>query len=332
MTSSVRLAAGVTLAFMLTATSAFAAPRVVASIKPIHSIAASLMQGTGEPELLLDAAVSEHTAQLKPSQVEALQNADLILVVGDNLEAFFRKALENPEIAGKRTLKLAEAPGVRTLPVREGGVWEAHQHGEGDGDHDHDHDHDEDHATGSEPAGHEHEHEHEGPDPHVWMDPENAKAIAAAIAAELSRQDPANAAVYAANRKAFDERMDKLSKAIETEVAPVRDRRFIVFHDAYQYFENRFGLAAAGSITLNPESTPGAKRLSEIHRRIADTGSVCVFAEPQFEAKYVQTVVEGTAARTAVLDGLGAGIAAGPAAYEEMMKAFTADLTQCLRG
>jgi len=323
MVLSARLAAGLTFAFMLTTSSALAAPRVVASIKPIHSIAASVMQGVGEPELLLDAAVSEHTATLKPSQVEALQNADLIVVVGDNLEAFFRKALENPEIAGKRALKLAEASGVKTLPVREGGVWEAHHHGEGEGDHDHD-----------EAAGeaHEHEHEHEGPDPHVWMDPENAKAIAAAIAAELSKQDPQNAATYAANEKAFDAQMDALSKVIATELAPVKDKRFIVFHDAYQYFENRFGLAAAGSITLNPEATPGAKRLSDIHHRIEDTGSVCVFAEPQFEAKYVQTVVEGTKARTGTLDGLGARVKPGPAAYEEMMKAFTADLTQCLEG
>jgi zinc transport system substrate-binding protein len=126
--------------------------------------------------------------------------------------------------------------------------------------------------------------------------------------------------------------MDGLSKAIEAEVAPVKDKRFIVFHDAYQYFENRFGLAAAGSITLNPEATPGAKRLSEIHHRIEDTGSVCVFAEPQFEAKYVQTVVEGTKARTDVLDGLGARVKAGPQAYEAMMKTFTDDLTRCLKG
>ncbi|MBL8894585.1 MAG: zinc ABC transporter substrate-binding protein ZnuA [Rhizobiales bacterium] len=321
MNLALRLAAGTALALALMASAAGAAPRVVASIKPIHSIAASIMKGAGEPELLLDAAVSEHTAQLKPSQVEALQNADLILVVGDNLEAFFRKALENPEIAGKRTLTVAEAPGVKTLPVREGGLWEPHHHEEAEGDGDHDHD-----------AEEAQEHEHEGPDPHVWMDPENAKAMAAAIAAELSKQDPQNAATYTANVKAFDDEMDALSKAIETEIAPVREKRFIVFHDAYQYFENRFGLAAAGSITLNPEATPGAKRLSEIHHRIEDTGSVCVFAEPQFESKYVETVVEGTKARTGVLDGLGAKMKPGPAAYAGMMKALTDELTQCLKG
>jgi len=324
MSKPIRLAAGVTLAAILTATTALAAPRVVASIKPIHAIAASVMQGAGEPELLLDAAVSEHTATLKPSQVEALQNADLILVVGDNLEAFFRKALENPEIAGKRTLKLAETAGVKTLPVREGGVWEPHHH-EGDGDDDHDHDA---HAGAEEG----HAHEHEGPDPHVWMDPENAKAIAAAIAAELSKEDPQNAATYAANAKRFDTEMDALAQDIAAKVAAVKDKRYIVFHDAYQYFENRFGLSPAGSITLNPEAMPGAKRLSEIHHRIADTGSVCVFAEPQFESKYVQTVVEGTSARTGVLDGLGAGVKPGPEAYEDMMQAFVGDLTQCLKG
>ena len=315
---------GAALALTLMASSAIAAPRVVASIKPIHSIAASIMKGAGEPELLLDAAVSEHTAQLKPSQVEALQNADLILVVGDNLEAFFRKALENPEIAGKRTLTLAEAPGVKTLPVREGGLWEPHHDEEAEGDGDHD-------AEAGAESG-EHDHDHEGPDPHVWMDPENAKAMAAAIAAELSKEDPQNAATYAANLTAFDGEMDALSQAIETEIAPVKDRRFIVFHDAYQYFENRFGLSAAGSITLNPEATPGAKRLSEIHHRIDDTESVCVFAEPQFESKYVETVVEGTKARTGVLDGLGAKMKPGPAAYTGMMKALTDELTQCLKG
>jgi zinc transport system substrate-binding protein len=309
---------------MLTATASLAAPRVVASIKPIHAIAASVMQGAGEPELLLDAAVSEHTAQLKPSQVAALQNADLIIVVGDNLEAFFRKALENPEIAGKRALELAEAPGVKTLPLREGGVWEAHNHDEAEGDGDHDHE-----AT---PEAHEHEHEHEGPDPHIWMDPENAKAIAATIAAELSTQDPANANLYAANAKQFETRMDALSQEIATEIAAVKDKRYIVFHDAYQYFENRFGLSPAGSITLNPEVTPGAKRLGDIHHRIDDTASVCVFAEPQFESKYVETVVEGTTARTGVLDGLGAKVTAGPDAYEAMIKAFAGDLTRCLKG
>jgi zinc transport system substrate-binding protein len=324
MLQSLRLAAGVTFAVTLSATASLAAPRVVASIKPIHSIAASVMQGAGEPELLLDAAVSEHTAQLKPSQVAALQNADLIIVVGDNLEAFFRKALENPEIARKRALELAEAPGVKTLPVREGGVWEAHHHEEAEGDSDHDHE-----AT---TEAHEHEDEHEGPDPHIWMDPENAKAIAAAIAAELAAQDPVNANLFAANAKRFETRMDALSQSIATAIAPVKDKRYIVFHDAYQYFENRFGLSPAGSITLNPEVTPGAKRLGEIHHRIDETASVCVFAEPQFESKYVEPVVEGTTARTGILDGLGAKVTPGPEAYEAMMKAFAGDLTRCLKG
>jgi zinc transport system substrate-binding protein len=275
---------------------------------------------------------------LKPSQVEALQNADLI-VVGDNLEAFFRKALENPEIAAKRKLELAEAQGVKTLPVREGGVWEAHHHEEAEGDSDHDHDHEGEAGKTAEhehehehEREHEHEHDHEGPDPHIWMDPENAKAIAAAIAAELSAQDPANAGIYAANAKAFDARMDTLSQDITTEIAPVKDKRYIVFHDAYQYLENRFGLSPAGSITLNPEVTPGAKRLGEIHHRIEDTASVCVFAEPQFESKYVETVVEGTKARTGVLDGLGAKEKPGPEAYEAMMKTLVGDLTRCLKG
>jgi zinc transport system substrate-binding protein len=294
--------------------STLAAPRVVATIKPIHSIAANVMAGVAEPHLLLDAAVSEHTAQLTPSQVEAMQNADLIVVVGENLEAFLHRALENPEIAQKKLFEAGELPGLKLLPVRNGGLWEPHHH-EGEASEDDDHDH-----------------EHAGNDPHIWMDPENVKLIANALAKTLGDIDKENAAKYQANAEKFATELDELSAETAEAVRPVRDRRYIVFHDAYQYFETRFGTSPAGSITVNPEVTPGAKRIKEIHDRIAETNAVCVFAEPQFEAKYVKTVIEGTNAKASVLDGLGAKEPAGTQAYAGMMHKFVTALTRCLKG
>lgn len=288
-----------------------AAPRVVATIKPIHSIAASVMAGVAEPELLLNAAVSEHTAQLTPSQVEAMQNADLIVAVGENLEAFLHKALENPEIGQKKIFEAAEVPGVKALPARDGGLWEPHSDGDAEQGHDHD---------------------HGGNDPHIWMDPENAKAVALALATTLGDLDSANAAKYQENAAKFAASLDALSAEVTRQIAPVQDKRYIVFHDAYQYFETRFGMNPAGSVTINPEVTPGAKRLKEIRDRITETNAVCVFAEPQFEPKYVETVTEGTTAKTAVLDGLGAQQPEGPGAYAAMMRGFVNALTTCLKG
>jgi zinc transport system substrate-binding protein len=317
MTAIARLALSAAFACWL-APSCLAAPKVVVTIKPLHSIAATVMAGVAEPHLLLDAAVSEHTAQLTPSQVAAMQDADLIVVVGENLEAFLARALANPEIAQKKLLEAGELPGLTLLKARSGGPWEAHHH-----------DATEEAAVGQD---HDHDHEHGGNDPHVWMDPENAKVISNALAATLAGLDPENAARYQANADQFDAGLDRLSAEITDQVKPVRDRRYIVFHDAYQYFENRFGLDPAGSITVNPEVAPGARRIKEIHDRIAQTGAVCVFAEPQFESKYVETVIEGTKARASVLDGLGAEEPAGSEAYAGMMHKFVTALTQCLQG
>lgn len=315
MPATARFALACLFATALSATS-LAAPRVVATIKPIHSIAANVMAGIAEPELLLDAAVSEHTAQLTPSQVEAMQNADLIVVVGENLEAFLHKALENPEIGQRKLFAAGGVPGIKILPARSGGLWEPHHDG-GEAEDAH--------------AEEGHDHDHGGNDPHIWMDPDNAKVIARELARTLAGLDAANAAKYEANAAKFGASLDALSAEITAEVAPLRDRRYIVFHDAYQYFEARFGLSPAGSITVNPETTPGAKRLKEIHDRIVATDAVCVFAEPQFESKYVDTVIEGTTARAAVLDGLGAKEPKGPQAYAGMMHKFVTALTGCLK-
>lgn len=290
-------------------------PQVVASVKPLHSLTAAVMAGVGEPHLLVRGAASPHAFALKPSDARALDRADLIVWVGPGLEAFLAKPVQ--ALGGRaRSLPLLEAPGVRTLPGRAGGAWE-------DG---HDHDHD----------GHDHghdDHDHDSPpDGHIWLDPRNAQAIVAHVADALTALDPANAATYRANAERTRAALAELDREVAARLAPVRGRPFVVFHDAYHYLEDRYGLAAAGAITVSPELRPSASRLRELRARIRELGAACVFAEPQFEPALVRTVAEGTGARTGVLDPEGATLPDGPDLYFALLR-FNADaLAGCLGG
>jgi zinc transport system substrate-binding protein len=250
---------------------------------------------------------------LKPSDARALQAAQVVVWVGEGLEAFLEAPLET--LAGEAAVvELAEAPGLTRLPYREGGAWEEHT----------------EEAEESHEDGHDDEHGHEGIDMHLWLDPANAKVMVAAIAAALTAADPDNAALYQANAEGTALKLDALTQEIAADLAPVKDVPFVVFHDAFQYLDTAFGLNNVGSITVNPEQPPGAARLAEIHATIAATGARCVFAEPQFEPRLVQVVIEGTAAKTATLDPLGAAIPDGPDLYFTLMRENAAALKACL--
>ncbi|MBC2859212.1 zinc ABC transporter substrate-binding protein ZnuA [Stappia sp. 28M-7] len=341
-------------ASLLVATSAagHAAPKVVASIKPVHSLVASVMQGIGEPQLIIEGAGSPHTYSLRPSQARALQDADLIFWIGHELEAFLEKPVETIG-TGAKSVELIDAHGLVKLPFREGGAFEAHDHGDHGGEHggehghaDHDedkhddhagHDHDEKHET-AEAHGHDHGdadghgHAHGAFDAHIWLDPENAKAMVNEIAEALSEADPENAAAYEANAAKTVERIETMRADIDARLTPLRGKGFIVFHDGYQYFEKRFDVTASGSITVSPEVMPGAERVAEIKARIGELGATCVFAEPQFEPKLIQVVTEGTAARSGVLDPLGAELADGPDLYFGLIDGLASSMEQCLGG
>lgn len=298
-------------ATLLTAGPALAAPRVVASVVPVQSIVAAVMGDTGTPELLLKGSMSEHRAVFTPSQIAALGDADLVFIVGHGLEAKLAQISGSDAVNGKTFIELSDAPGIARLPIREGGAWEPDTDG---------HDHGDTHAA-------------EGVltfDPHIWLDPENAKAMAREVAADLAKADPANAATYAANEKAFALEIDKTSAAIAAELAPVKDRPFIVFHDAYHYFEKRFGLSGVGSISDVSAQAPSAERLAEVRDKIAAAHAACVFREPQFDDRVVQTVIEGTGAREGVLDPLGASLAPGPEAYPQLLRNLSKALKDCL--
>lgn len=316
-----------TAALFLSPTLALAAPQVVVSIKPIHSLVAAVMQGVGEPSLIVEGAASPHTYSLKPSNARALENADVVFWVGPGLEAFLEKPLD--ALAGEaKVVELEDAPGLVRLPFREGGAFEAHddgdEHAEGEDHAGHD-----EHAA-DEHAGEDHDHEHGGFDMHLWLDPMNAKAMAAQIEATLVAADPANAARYKANGIALAAEIDALDKEIASTVVPVLDKPFVVFHDAYQYFEKRYDIRIAGSITVSPETMPGAERIAEIHAKVKDLKAACVFAEPQFEPKLISVVTEGTDAKSGVLDPEGGALDAGPALYPALMRNLAKSLADCL--
>ncbi|MEK1930787.1 MAG: zinc ABC transporter substrate-binding protein [Pararhizobium sp.] len=308
---------------MLLATGAAHAevPNVVVSIKPIHSLVASIMQGVGEPALIVEGAASPHTYSMKPSNASALENANIVFWIGHGLEAFLEKPLESLG-SGAKIVELDGAPGLEKLKFREGGAFEPHDDG----------DEHEASAEGAEAHAHEEGHHHdEGEfDMHLWLDPANAKTMAAEIEKTLAEADPDNAAAYKANLDALSTRLDTLDKTLVETVAPIKDRPFIVFHDAYQYFEHRYHVKVAGSITVSPETLPGAERLTEIHDKIVELGATCVFAEPQFEPKLVNVVLEGTPAKSGTLDPEAATLDAGPDLYFQLMEGIGTSLKTCL--
>lgn len=332
---------------LLSSPVAAAGPNVVASIKPVHSLVASIMQGVGEPALIVEGAASPHTYNMKPSNAAALQAAKVVFWVGPGLEAFLDKPLDALS-GGAKVVELSEAPGLKKLKFREGGAFEAHDHGHeghdgeaGHGEEGHKHTEGEaehDHAAAPEAAAahdqdhaHEgHDHDHDGFDMHLWLDPQNARAMAAAIEKTLAEADPDNAATYKANLDKLGERLDALDKSLVETVAPVKDKPFIVFHDAYQYFEHRYQVRVAGSITVSPEVLPGAERLSQIHAKIKELGATCVFAEPQFEPKLINVVIEGTPAKSGTLDPEAATLDAGPDLYFQLMEGIGTSLKTCL--
>lgn len=299
-----------------TASSALTAPRVVASIMPIHSLVAGVMQGVGEPELLLSGQNSEHTAALTPRQLESLIAADLVFMVGEGLETKLVQLDGSEAVGGRHFTALATAPGVTTLLIRAGGTWEAHDH---------------DHEAGN--SGGEADHDHgiaASFDPHVWLDPANAKAMVAAIAHDLAAADPAHAAAYSANATAMESQLDDLKASLAARLAYVQDRPFIVFHDAYHYFEQAFDLSGVGSISNIAGTAASAQRLKEITQRIRYTDARCIFREPQFPERAVTAISADAGIKVGVLDALGATLSPGPQAYASLLDGLADNLIACL--
>ena len=277
-----------------------AAPVVLATIKPVHSLVAAVMAGTGTPELLIQGAQSEHSYALKPSDAEKIARATLVFEIGPNLETYLTRPLAT--LTHAEVVVLERAPGVRLLLARRGGLWE----------------------DGNDPD--------DGPtDPHIWLDPENAIAMTKKIAAALAAADPTHARIFASNRDRTIRILTDMEKALGAKLAPLKGRGYLVFHDAYHYFESRFGLAPAGAVTVAPDRPVGPRRIEHLRGAVLGGRIECVFREPQFSPRLIDTLVEGTSVRTGVLDPLGAELVPGPALYPELMRNLGTSLHTCLK-
>ena len=301
---------GVMLASLLLGTlPSFAAPNVVVTIKPVHSLAAAILEVVTEPKLLLQGASSPHTYALKPSDAEALAGADAIVLVSRSLEVFLEKAIATlPKNA--RLIDLEMTPGLTLLPVREQGGFLQ--------------------AASEEDEGADEHHHHGHIDVHFWLDPLNAIRIATSLAQQFAEMDPQHATQYQTNMQMLNAKLAALDAELKARFAGFSSKPFIVFHDVTQYLEKRYGLHSLGAVTLSPERPPGAKRLSEIRDKIKKTKAVCLFSEPQFPPKLVDMLTEGTQAKRGILDEIGAAIPAGPDQYSELLRMDAENLTACL--
>ena len=337
------------LSLLTSFSSANAETKVVASIKPIHSLASYLMDGVGKPDLIVDGYASPHGFALKPSHAKMLQEADIVFWVGEDLENFLEKPLGS--IAKKaEKIELLEIKGLTKLKFRERNIFEEHDdHGhddhakkeddhddhdkEGHKEDDHDkeghdeHGHDDDHKKeGHDEHGHE-GHAHGEYDPHIWLDPMNAKVILSEMAEHLIENDPKNEAKYKANLKKAHKDLDKLTKKVKSELN--KDFKSIVFHDAYQYFEERFGINILGAFTVNTDVMPGAEQLAEIREVIEHDKVSCIFSEPQFNPDIIKAVAKDTNVATGVIDPLGATLNPGKDLYFDLISNMSKSFKGC---
>ena len=333
-----------TLSLLTFFSPANAETKVVASIKPIHSLASYLMDGVSKPGLIVDGYASPHGFAMKPSHAKMLQEADLIFWVGEDLESFLEKPLKS--IAKKaEKIELMEIKGLNKLKFRERNIFDGHDdHGHDDGHKEDDHD---DHAKKEDDHGHDDEHkedghddehkedghdDHEGHahgeyDPHIWLDPSNAKVILKEMAEHLIEKDQKNASIYKSNLKKALKDLDKLTKNVKSDLN--KDFKSIVFHDAYQYFEKRFDVNIMGAFTVNTDVMPGAEQLSEIREIIEHDKVSCVFSEPQFNPDIINAVAKDMNISTGVLDPLGATLNPGKDLYFDLIKNMSKSFKGC---
>ncbi|MDB9759539.1 zinc ABC transporter substrate-binding protein [Candidatus Pelagibacter sp.] len=295
--------------------------KVVTSIKPIHSLASYIMDGVGSPGLIVDGYNSPHSFQLKPSHAKMLEQADIIFWIGEDLENFLEKPLAT--IAKKaEKIELLEIKGIKKLKFRERNIFEEHD------DHGHDakkeeHD-DDDHGHDAKKEEHDDhdDHGHGEYDPHIWLDPINAKVILSEITEHLIENDSKNASTYKSNLAKAISEIDKLIIDVITETNT--DLSYVVFHDAYQYYENRFNVNILGAMTVNPDLMPGAEQIHEIHEVIEHDNVSCILSEPQFNPDIIKSIAKDTNVKTGVLDPLGANLKPGKDLYFDLIRNMSA--------
>jgi len=300
----------IVLTFLIS--SANAEVKVVTSIKPIHSLVSYIMDGVGTPDVIVDGYNSPHNFSLKPSHAKMLENADLVIWIGEDLETFLEKSLNT--IAKKaKHIEVLDIKGIKKLEFRKKNIFEKHDNHKEHDDH-------------KEKSSHE-SHAHGEHDPHVWLDPINAKLIIKEITKKLVQLDSKNSSIYKSNSKKALAKMDVLVKEIKNDLN--KDLRFVVFHDAYQYFENRFGIQVLGALTLNTDVMPGAEQLSKIREVIEHEKVNCLFSEPQFNPAIIKSIAKDTNVKIGILDPLGAKLDKSKSLYFNLLKDMSSSFKGC---
>ena len=311
--------------------------KVVTSIKPIHSLVSYIMEGVGSPDLIVDGYNSPHGFSLKPSHAKMLQEADIVIYVGEGLEEFLEKPLESL-VQNAVKFELLKQSGMKKLKFRERNIFEGHDdhddHGHGKkkkDDHDDHDDHDHDKKAKKDDHddhGHDdHGHGHGEFDPHIWLDPMNAKTIVKKVTNQLSKLDKENSSIYKSNSKKALKEIDQLIKQVKSDIN--NDAKVVVFHDAYQYFEKRFDVNIIGALTVNTDVSPGAEQLAEIREVIEHEKATCVLSEPQFNPDIVKTIANDTNINMGVLDPLGATLDKGKTLYFNLISNISSSLKNC---
>jgi zinc transport system substrate-binding protein len=283
---------------------------VATDIPPIHSLVSQVMGELGTPKLIVPPGTSPHGYAMRPSEARALQAADVVFWMGQDLTAWFGRAIK-ALAANATTVALSESKDLIRHPYRTTNAFDTHTHDEGENEQK-----DDDLAK---------------IDPHLWLDPDNALIFLDVIATTLARLDASHADTYLNNAARAKAALEALKLELTATVQPIRGRPFIVFHDAYHYFEHRFDVEAAGSVSIADASNPGPARIAAIRGKIQTLGATCVFSEPQFEPRIIATVIEKTAARSGILDPVGAALKPGPNQYSQLLRHLAHNLLTCLR-
>nr|WP_249186688.1 zinc ABC transporter substrate-binding protein ZnuA [Pseudomonas sp. KB-10] len=297
--------------------SAQAEVRVLTSIKPLQLIAAAVQDGVGEPEVLLPPGASPHHYALRPSDVRRVREADLLYWIGPDMEAFLPRVLSSRD---KPQVAVQELPGMTLRHF--GDSHDEHDH--------HEEGHDHQHAHAADGLGHDHDHRPGSLDAHLWLAADNAKVIAARMAADLTKLDAANAARYAANLQAFEARLDALDGRIRPQLAALQGKPYFVFHEAFDYFEAAYGLKHAGVFSVLTEVQPGARHVAAMRERLQQTGPSCVFSEPPLRPRLAETLTAGLPVQLAELDALGGTLPVNASGYEQLLENLAAGLNECL--
>ena len=298
-------------AILMSSTAMADVPSVAVDIAPVHSLVARVMRSVGEPNLIIPTNASPHRYNLRPSEAKALQDANLVFWMGEGLAPWMENALDSLA-SNAKIIALLDQKETELMEFREGALFEEHDH---DDHADHD-DHD--------------EHAHGKYDPHAWLSLENARTWLNLIAAQLSATDPENAGVYFSNAAEARAELETLISEVNKMLKPVRGMKFVVFHDAYQYFEKSFDFPASGAISLSDASDPSPARIAQIHGRIKEQGIDCVLAEPQYKPGLVATVLDGSIAKASVIDPLGYGLEVGEELYPQLIRQMAKTLINCL--